>query len=358
MSAWDAKEQIVAANIDYIFLFMSLNSNFNLRRLERYLTAAWDSGANPVVILSKSDLCADIGEKVRAVSDIALSVPVHPISMITGYGIDALYEYIKTGKTIALVGSSGVGKSSLINYLMGREVQKVNEIRDDDRGRHTSSYREMFILPQEGHTDLGISPDTDGSAASEGNNTTLEDTPTSGDLTNLRENTPIQAEPPSLGDPASLEGVPPRTEGPIESKGPAALEKDLPDTGDPPVPGGPANLKGAPPVSGGLIVDTPGMRELGLWNGDVSETFEDIESLTKKCRFSDCKHMSEPGCAIKEALSNGTLSYERYESYKKLQRELKHAKNKSIDLTRTIEKQKHKREIKRTRHQNIDINGE
>lgn len=142
------EEQIIATNIDTVFLVNSLNQDFNVRRIERYLTLAWESGASPVIVLSKSDLCEDIQEKVYKVEASASGVPVHPISCLSGSGIDELKRYVRKGHTVALLGSFGVGKSTLVNQLFGIEVQKTNEIREaDSRGRHTTTSRELFMLP-------------------------------------------------------------------------------------------------------------------------------------------------------------------------------------------------------------------
>lgn len=217
------EEQIVATNIDTVFIVSSLNNDFNVRRLERYLTQVWDCGANPVIILNKADLCQEITEKIAEVEAIAFGVPIHVISCLTRSGIEELSEYISDGITIALMGSSGVGKSTLINMLLGEERQQTKDIRNDDKGKHTTTYRELIVLPQ-----------------------------------------------------------------------------------------------------GGIIIDTPGMRELQLWNdgSGVSETFEDVERLAAQCKFNDCEHDTEPGCAVKKAIKEGTLSEDRLKSYRKMLREL------------------------------------
>lgn len=218
------KEQIVASNIDTVFIVSSLNNDFNARRIERYLLLAWESGASPVIILSKSDLCDNIEEKLAEVEAVAIGVPIHSVSVFQETGLQELRKYFREGHTAALLGSSGVGKSSIINYFLGGTVQKVQELRNDgQKGKHTSTHREMFILPE-----------------------------------------------------------------------------------------------------GGLIIDTPGMREIQLWDAEdgLQETFLDIEALSSKCFFKDCKHMNEPKCAIRAAIENNLLSKERFESYIKLQKEL------------------------------------
>lgn len=222
----ETKEQIVAANVDTVFLMQSLNKDFNMRRMERYLIAAWESGAMPVVVLGKADCCDTIEEKLRLVYQTAEGVPVHVISSVTGQGIDEIKEYCKEGKTIALLGSSGVGKSTLVNTLLGKEVLKTQEIREDDsKGRHTTTHREIVLLPE-----------------------------------------------------------------------------------------------------GGLIIDTPGMRTLSLWEVEtgMEHMFGDIEDLILTCRFHNCTHETEPGCAVQAAMQQEKLDQKRWESWLKLQKEFKH----------------------------------
>lgn len=253
----EVKEQVVAANMDLVFLMQSLNNDFNLRRLERYLIASWESGATPVVVLTKLDLCSDLAEKMTAVYETAPGVDVHAISTITGEGIDEIKTYFVPGKTVALLGSSGVGKSTFVNALLGKETIKTQGIREKDgKGRHTTTHRELLLLP-----------------------------------------------------------------------------------------------------SGGLILDTPGMRELSLWEADAGMDimFSDIEELTKLCRFRDCKHGNEPGCAVREALESGKLDPKRWENWKKLQRELARLEAKKEGKLRQHEKQwgkklaKFQRELEKTR---------
>jgi ribosome biogenesis GTPase len=219
-----AEEQILAVNADVVFVTSALTErDFKVRRLERYLATAWESGAEPVIVLTKRDLCDWVESAVAEVEAIAFGVPVHAVSPVTGEGVDGLRAYLEPNRTVALLGSSGVGKSTLLNYLAGEERLATREIRDDGRGRHTTTHRELVPLR-----------------------------------------------------------------------------------------------------GGGLVLDTPGLRELQLW--DVGEglntAFEDVAEIASRCRFGDCSHETEPGCAVREALATGTLSRERYESYGKLQREL------------------------------------
>ncbi|MDF2945369.1 MAG: rsgA [Bacillales bacterium] len=239
------EEQIVATNVDYVFLVNALNNDFNVRRIERYLTLAWESGANPIIILTKKDLCEDVSSRISAVEEVAIGVPILAVNSIDGDGIDAISEYASEGKTVALLGSSGAGKSTLLNALIGTELQKTQDVREgDDRGKHTTTHRELFFLP-----------------------------------------------------------------------------------------------------SGGMIIDTPGMRELQLWDGDegVTVTFSDIEEIALRCRFSDCSHESEPGCAIRSAIENGELETSRYESYLKLQREIAYSARKQDSALARAEKEKWKK---------------
>lgn len=225
------KEQTVAANFDYVFIMQSLNHDLNLKRLERYLAQSWQSGATPVVILTKADLVEDYSDYLKSVKQTSNGVKVHVISAHTGYGLDSLDEYLKKGTTIVFLGSSGVGKSSLVNALNGKEVMPVSEIREDDsKGRHTTTHRQLIRLD-----------------------------------------------------------------------------------------------------SGVMIIDTPGMRELGIWDvaNGISESFADVEKYMGQCKYKDCKHVKEPGCAIRNAIEDGNLSFERYESYLKLQKEAAFVHNKS-----------------------------
>ena len=243
-TAWQAsEEQVLAANVDVALIVTSLNEDMNLRRLERYLTLAWESGATPVLVLTKADLADDVPAVVAEVESVAFGAPVHAISSVTGEGLDELRAHLRPGVTAALLGSSGVGKSTLVNTLVGEELLETREIREDGKGRHTTTRRELIQLP-----------------------------------------------------------------------------------------------------GGALVIDTPGMREVQLWIADegLEEAFSDVTELFEHCRFSDCAHESEPGCAIKEAIANGTLAPERWESYLKLQRELTH-------LERRLDKRAQAEERKRWR---------
>lgn len=221
-------DQVVAANIDTVFICMSLNNDFNIRRLERYLSIAWDSGASSVVVLTKADLCPDPDEYVRAVESVAFGTDIVTVSSVEEGGYLKLLPYIKADKTVALIGSSGVGKSTLINRLLDEERLDTNGLRNDDKGRHTTTRRELVLLE-----------------------------------------------------------------------------------------------------NGGMVIDTPGMRELGLWDAEagLEKTFADIEELAAGCRFADCSHTSEPGCAVKAAIERGELSEERWLSYEKLRAENRYAEN-------------------------------
>jgi ribosome biogenesis GTPase len=218
-------EQVVAANVDAVFLLSGLDGDFNVRRIERYVTAAWESGATPVVVLNKADLVSDLDAVLAEVATAAPGVPVVVLSALEGRGLEALAPWLGPGRTVALLGSSGVGKSTLVNALLGEERQATRAVREDDaRGRHTTTRRELLRLP-----------------------------------------------------------------------------------------------------GGALLVDTPGMRELQLWAGEESlaGTFPEVEALAAGCRYRDCRHDSEPGCAVQEALGAGALDPARFESWRKLQKELR-----------------------------------
>ena len=227
--------QVVATNIDTVFICMSMNNDFNLRRLERYLSIAWDSGAIPVIVLTKSDLSTEIEVRLNEIASIALGVEVHVTTSTSDEGYQSLKKYLSSGKTAAFIGSSGVGKSTLINRLLGQNHLDTNGIRNDDKGRHTTTRRELILLPDSG-----------------------------------------------------------------------------------------------------VVIDTPGMRELGIIHADLTKSFADIDELASHCRFNDCSHKNEPNCAVQQAIQEGTLSGERLESYFRLKKEMKYEGLNS----RMIEKEK------------------
>jgi ribosome biogenesis GTPase len=218
-----AEEQIIAANVDVVFIVSALNQEFSPRRLERYVALAWDSGAQPVVLLNKADLCDEVAMRVAETELVAPGVDVHAISAEEGAGFEALLDFLRPGRTCAFIGSSGVGKSTIINRLLGHEVQSTLPVRDhDDRGRHSTTSRQMFLLR-----------------------------------------------------------------------------------------------------SGGLVIDTPGMRELQLWGAEagLSTAFDDIDELAPQCRYRDCRHESEPGCGVRGAVEEGILDGARLASFLKLRSE-------------------------------------
>jgi ribosome biogenesis GTPase len=236
------EEQVVAANIDTVFLVTGLDHDFSLRRIERYLTTAWDGGARPVIILNKADLVEDLEAMVREVESVASGAPIHAMSSKTGDGVAALQPYLGTGQTGAFLGSSGVGKSTLINRLLGRERQRTAEVRAaDSKGRHTTTHRELLELP-----------------------------------------------------------------------------------------------------AGGLLIDTPGMREVQLWEGSLEDAFADIHALASGCHFRDCRHDTEPRCAVAAAAEHGGLDPARLESFRRLQRELTALARRQDDLLMLQDKKKNK----------------
>jgi ribosome biogenesis GTPase len=220
--------QVIAANIDFLLVVMGLDADFNIRRLERYLTLSWESRAQPIVVLNKADVCDDLDFFVEETKAASSGAPVHVVSATEGLGLDALRTYVGFGKTSAFVGSSGVGKSSLVNRLIGTELQLTGELKDDGKGKHTTTTRELLVLPH-----------------------------------------------------------------------------------------------------GGCLIDTPGLREVQLWAAEdgLGLAFDDISRIAEQCRFADCRHDREPGCAVQQALSDGALPDDRYEAWVTLQQELKAREN-------------------------------
>ena len=234
-----ADEQVIAANVDIAFLVAGLDGDFNLRRLERYLAVAWSSGVTPVIVLNKADVARDLEERLVAVATIAPGVPVVVLSALTGDHVADLQPYLGLGRTSVVLGSSGVGKSTLLNTLLGERRQSTGDVREDDsRGRHTTTHRELFALP-----------------------------------------------------------------------------------------------------GGALLIDTPGIRSLEVAGADegVDTAFEDIADLATHCRFTDCRHEGEPGCAIRSAIADGTLGQDRLASYRKLEREVAHAERREDPRARAAE---------------------
>lgn len=215
--------QLVAANIDIVFICMSLNNDYNLSRLERYLSVAWNSRATPVVVLTKSDLCDDLQSVLTEIADVAIGTDIIATSGYDQNSCDKLLPYLKKGVSASFIGSSGVGKSTLINRLAGEELLATSAVREDDKGRHTTTRRELLILPQ-----------------------------------------------------------------------------------------------------GSIVIDTPGMRELGVESVSLSRSFPDIDELVTRCRFQDCTHTSEPGCAVRQAIESGELDERRLENYQKLKKEARY----------------------------------
>lgn len=237
-------EQVIAANVDIALLVSALDGDFNPRRVERYLTQSWESGARPVIVLNKSDVSGSAQEKIGEMEKVAMGVPVCAVSAKTGLGFGELEKYLARGQSIVLLGSSGVGKSTIVNRLLGRAIQEVQQVRESDsRGRHTTTARELFALP-----------------------------------------------------------------------------------------------------NGALLMDTPGLRELQLWDADegISQTFSDVESLAERCRFGNCRHDGEPGCAVQAAIDASALDTVRLENWRKLQRELAFLKRKVDPEASHNEKQRTK----------------
>lgn len=265
-------EQVVAANFDYVFIMMSLNEDFNLKKLDRYIASAWQSGGTPVIILTKADMKKNNSTKpnessmdqieeftleswqlemIRLAKDNAIGIDVHVISSYNGYGMEGIQKYISSENTIVFLGSSGVGKSTFVNYLLGNEVMKTAAVREyDSSGRHTTTHRQMLLLK-----------------------------------------------------------------------------------------------------TGARIIDTPGMRELGLWDTSegLNHTYEDIEDIISRCKFSNCTHKNEIGCAVNEAKENGSLSESRWNNYVRLMKENEHIKNKSIQRDQSRRNPKYVKQSKKNK---------
>ncbi len=251
--AWGSvtEEQVLAANIDTALIVSSLDRNFQLRRIERYLTLAWESGAEPAIVLNKADLCPEAEARRADVEAVAMGVPIHVVNATSGDGIDVLRQYLQPGRTVTLLGSSGVGKSTIINALLGADRLRVSAVRArDDKGRHTTTHREMVLFPD-----------------------------------------------------------------------------------------------------GGIVIDNPGMRELQLWADEeaVTDVFQEIEALAAACRFRDCQHEQEPGCAVRRALEDGTLDPARYANYLGLKRELRFLASRQDQRARQEQREQSKRIAKWTR---------
>jgi ribosome biogenesis GTPase len=252
----EIRQQVLAANVDWVWIVSDLGNDTNLRRLERFLSVAWESGASPVIVLTKSDLCEDPGLAQMEVENIALGVPVNAVSSRTGAGMEALEPYLETGKTVVLLGPSGVGKSTLVNRLAGRDLMQTGAIRDGDgKGRHTTTHREIIPL-----------------------------------------------------------------------------------------------------ASGALLMDTPGLRELQLWDASdgIAQAFADIQALSRDCHFADCGHQTEPGCAVINAVDIGQLSEERLMSFLKLGQEQAHHER-QVDVHLRQEGKRHEKILHKAMRANQKI---
>ena len=247
------KEQLIAANVDTLFIVSALNHDFNLRRLERYIIMALNGGVRPVILLSKQDLCPDVGGRIAEVEGIAPGIEVLAISALQDQGKAELERYLQPGVTVALTGSSGSGKSTLVNWMMGEQVQWTQDVREgDSRGRHTTTHREMFVLPQ-----------------------------------------------------------------------------------------------------GAVLIDTPGMRELNLWEegeDGLTRAFSDIEEFGAACRYHDCRHLREAGCAVRAAIEEGRLAEKRMVSYMKMQRELEFQKHKEFIADKRRKDSAKPRPVRKSKH--------
>lgn len=259
ISGGTTQEQVLASNLDTVFIVTGLDSNFNTKRIERYLTLAYNSGANPVIILSKLDLCQDVAEKVSDVEKVALGVPILPLSAISDEGMEALRAYLGVGKTVCFLGSSGVGKSTITNYLLGGQIQDTMATSESNsKGRHTTTTAQLLIAQD-----------------------------------------------------------------------------------------------------GTMIIDTPGLREVQLWCDEdtLETTFDDVASLMEACKFANCTHNKEPGCAVNQALESGSLSLERYKSYLKMLREVKHLDKRKKEAEQKLNKKPKRTESRHTNKQKISVDA-
>ncbi|MFO0662190.1 MAG: ribosome small subunit-dependent GTPase A [Polyangiaceae bacterium] len=240
----EVQEQVVGANVDVVLVLSPIVPPVNIRRLERFLAMVRDGGARPAIALTKIDLCDDVAGDVEKVREIAGDAAIFPVCALTGEGVDALQSLLVAASTLALVGTSGAGKSTLINHWLGGDVLETREVRDDGKGRHTTTRREMRVLP-----------------------------------------------------------------------------------------------------NGALVIDTPGVRELALWDDGegLEETFPDVDALTTQCRFTDCSHQAEPGCAVRAAIASGEVSEERVAAFMKLRLEQLHLSRERDASSRA----KHKNELKK-----------
>ncbi len=251
MAGQETDEQVVASNVAIIFVVMALDADFSVRRLERYLLMSHESGAEPVVVLTKPDLADDLPSRLAEVATVAAGAPIHVVSPRSGEGLDLIRARLTPGVTGALLGSSGVGKTTIINRLVGNDLRRTREVRESDaKGRHTTTHRELILLP-----------------------------------------------------------------------------------------------------GGGLLIDTPGMRELQLWDAPdaLRQSFEDVESLAAGCRFGNCRHRDEPRCAVKEAVAEGKLDADRLESYHRLQEELAFLAQQQDQRAQTEERRRSKVQSKALR---------
>lgn len=238
------KEQVIAANLDTVFIVCGIDHDFNIRRIERYLTLIYNCGLNPAIILTKADLHQDPRHYVREVEDVAFGVPVHLVSATDSKGLISLESYLSEGQTIAMIGSSGAGKSTLVNRLYGKTIQSTNVVSENDgKGKHTTTNRSLILMPQ-----------------------------------------------------------------------------------------------------GGMVIDNPGIREIGFWDdgGGLDVTFPEIEKLANRCRFNDCSHIHEPGCQVIHGITIGAVKQERLDSYQKMKRELAYLSNRQTKSADRVEKERWK----------------